>query len=87
MKGTGKTGSGREYPNAGNASNKDNWNDGPGGRSYPGKRADPENTDKVKKQSVGADCIPPGPARPGMGCSTEYRQKGSSRSYPNPTKG
>lgn len=87
MANTGKTGSERIYPNPGNQSNKDNWNDGPGGRHYPGGRAKPKNDDSVLKQSVGNNAMPPGPSRPDCGCNTEYRQVRSGRSYPNPTRG
>lgn len=78
---TGKTGSERVYPNAGNASNKEAWNDGPGGRSYPGGRAKPKKSGKVKSCKVGNDAMPPGPAKPSQACCTEYRQEGSKREY------
>ena len=78
---TGKTGSERMYPNPGNASKGDPTG-GPGGRTYPGHGARPMKTAKVKKQTTGSECMPPGPSRPSCSCNTEYRQKGSKREYP-----
>lgn len=77
---TGKTGSERTYGGAKNASNKDRWGSG-GGRSYPGKRAGSSSDPDVRKQSTGTGEAPPGPAKPSKSCNSEYRQKGSSRSY------
>ncbi len=77
---TGKTGSERSYPNPGNASSGSPPT-GPGGTSYPGGRAKPKKTDKVKACSVCNDAMPPGPGKPDCNCDSEYRQVGSKRTY------
>ena len=78
---TGPTGSERTYPNPG-AANKGSMPNGPGGRTYPGRRATPAGGSDVKKQSVSNDAMPPGPGKPDTSCNTEYRQERSKRSYP-----
>lgn len=77
---TGPTGSARTYPAPGNSSNKSDWNDGPGGRSYPDKgiTASEGNSHTTKGYQ---DPMPPGPAKPTGACNSEYRQVRSERTY------